>query len=293
MCGCSSRTRRTRPSASASCFGSRARVPARRRPDDVRPHHAADANMDRPQGRASRHAGRHRRHRFRGHQAVAASRALAAASGERRRYATVRTASCGTAGRVRLDCRRGRRELDGARLARLRHDDPHLTNKFAWYGTPSTFDTLTQTFVENQHGAFNAHHYRHSREMSTFIVECDAETWGRAGFVDGRARHARLPREAVWASPGVEQVCMAQFSEPAQSTLACGKHGAHRRRVAHRAFLHRLGHLLAKEDAKALAKALDNSTLSQTLRLRAAPLSRSSLRRRMPALRGTTPSQGT
>ena len=55
------------------------------------------------------------------------SRAAAAASGERRRYATVRTASCGTAGRVRLDCRRGRRELDGARLARLRHDDlaPH------------------------------------------------------------------------------------------------------------------------------------------------------------------------
>jgi len=57
-----------------------------------------------------------------------------------------------------------------------------LTNKFAWYGTTSVFDTLTQTFVENRHGTFNAHHYRHSPRMSTFVVECDAATWERAGF---------------------------------------------------------------------------------------------------------------
>jgi 2-polyprenyl-6-methoxyphenol hydroxylase-like FAD-dependent oxidoreductase len=57
-----------------------------------------------------------------------------------------------------------------------------LQNKFAWYGTTSVFDTLTQTFVTNQHGTFNAHHYRHSRQMSTFVVECDAATWERAGF---------------------------------------------------------------------------------------------------------------
>ena len=57
-----------------------------------------------------------------------------------------------------------------------------LTNKFAWYGTTSVFDTLTQTFVENRHGSFNAHHYRHSPRMSTFVVECDAATWQRAGF---------------------------------------------------------------------------------------------------------------
>ena len=57
-----------------------------------------------------------------------------------------------------------------------------LTNKFAWYGTTTVFDTLTQTFVENRHGSFNAHHYRHSPRMSTFVVECDAATWQRAGF---------------------------------------------------------------------------------------------------------------
>jgi 2-polyprenyl-6-methoxyphenol hydroxylase-like FAD-dependent oxidoreductase len=58
----------------------------------------------------------------------------------------------------------------------------HLTNKFAWYGTASVFETLTQTFVSNEHGTFNAHHYRHAPKMSTFVVECDAETWRRAGF---------------------------------------------------------------------------------------------------------------
>jgi 2-polyprenyl-6-methoxyphenol hydroxylase-like FAD-dependent oxidoreductase len=57
-----------------------------------------------------------------------------------------------------------------------------LTNRFVWYGTAQRFDCLTLTFRENEHGAFVAHHYRYSPGMSTFLVECDAATWQRAGL---------------------------------------------------------------------------------------------------------------
>ena len=84
-----------------------------------------------------------------------------------------------------------------------------LQNKFAWYGTTSVFDTLTQTFVANDHGTFNAHHYRHSPQMSTFVVECDAATWERAGFasmseaatlayLEKLFRHPLVSNKSVW-----------------------------------------------------------------------------------------------
>ena len=75
-----------------------------------------------------------------------------------------------------------------------------LTNKFAWFGTTKIFPTLTQTFVENEHGHFNAHHYRHSPEMSTFVFECDAATWQRAGFAAVNEAETLAYGERVFAS---------------------------------------------------------------------------------------------
>jgi len=75
-----------------------------------------------------------------------------------------------------------------------------LTNKFAWYGTGKRFDCLTLTFRTNEHGVWVAHHYRYSPTMSTFLVECDAATWYRAGLGAMSDEESRRYCEGVFAS---------------------------------------------------------------------------------------------
>jgi 2-polyprenyl-6-methoxyphenol hydroxylase-like FAD-dependent oxidoreductase len=139
----------------------------------------------------------------------------------------------------------------------------HLTNKFAWYGTPSVFDTLTQTFVVNEHGTFNAHHYRHSPRMSTFVVECDAATWEKAGFasmgepattqyLEKLFGHRRVSNKSVWRNfPNLRN--QRYFFENA---VLIGD----ALRTAH--FSIGSGTRLAMEDAIALVKALDGGGLA-------------------------------
>jgi len=75
----------------------------------------------------------------------------------------------------------------------------YLTNKFIWYGTARSFDTLTQTFADTSAGTFNAHHYRYAPTMSTFLVECDRSTWLRAGFDKMSEEETRRYCEDVFA----------------------------------------------------------------------------------------------
>jgi 2-polyprenyl-6-methoxyphenol hydroxylase-like FAD-dependent oxidoreductase len=76
----------------------------------------------------------------------------------------------------------------------------YSANKFAWYGTSKRFETLSQTFVETELGAFNAHHYRYSPGMSTFLVECDRATWQRYGFADKTVEESKDICESVFAA---------------------------------------------------------------------------------------------
>jgi len=75
-----------------------------------------------------------------------------------------------------------------------------MSNRFVWYGTRKPFDTLTQTFLETPEGHFNAHHYRYSGSMSTFIVEVDEETFFRVGFDAMDEERTRAKCEQVFAA---------------------------------------------------------------------------------------------
>src|SRR6266404_7969973 len=55
-------------------------------------------------------------------------------------------------------------------------------NKYIWYGTNQLFHGLTLTFRESEAGVFAAHSYKFDKTTSTFIVECDPQTWEKAGF---------------------------------------------------------------------------------------------------------------
>lgn len=55
-------------------------------------------------------------------------------------------------------------------------------NKYIWFGTDRIFDGMTLTFRPTDAGVFMAHSYKFCKTRSTFIVECNDDTWARAGL---------------------------------------------------------------------------------------------------------------
>ena len=139
----------------------------------------------------------------------------------------------------------------------------YSANKFAWYGTTKRFETLSQTFVETDLGTFNAHHYRYSRDMSTFLVECDLPTWQAYGFADKTIEESKAICEQVFAAtleghPLVSNksvwrnfpwIWNERWSFKNMVLIGDALHSAH--------FSIGSGTRLAIEDAVALTKALD------------------------------------
>jgi anthraniloyl-CoA monooxygenase len=56
------------------------------------------------------------------------------------------------------------------------------SNRYIWYGTNQLFHGLTLTFRTSEAGVFAAHSYKFNKTTSTFIVECDPQTWHKTGF---------------------------------------------------------------------------------------------------------------
>ena len=65
---------------------------------------------------------------------------------------------------------------------RFKPDLDQRAHRYIWYGTNQLFHGLTLTFRQNDAGTFAAHSYKFNKTTSTFIVECDPQTWERAGF---------------------------------------------------------------------------------------------------------------
>jgi 2-polyprenyl-6-methoxyphenol hydroxylase-like FAD-dependent oxidoreductase len=139
----------------------------------------------------------------------------------------------------------------------------YSSNKFAWYGTTKRFETLSQTFVETELGSFNAHHYRYSPDMSTFLVECDLATWQRYGFADKTVEQSQAICERVFAATldghrlvsnksvwrNFPWIWNARWSFKNMVLIGDALHSAH--------FSIGSGTRLAIEDAIALTKALE------------------------------------
>ncbi|MDQ2856500.1 MAG: FAD-dependent monooxygenase, partial [Acidobacteriota bacterium] len=73
-------------------------------------------------------------------------------------------------------------------------------NKYIWYGTNQLFHGLTLTFREHGGGVFAAHSYKFNQTTSTFIVECDQQTWADGGFATMSEAETRDYLEQVFAN---------------------------------------------------------------------------------------------
>jgi 2-polyprenyl-6-methoxyphenol hydroxylase-like FAD-dependent oxidoreductase len=142
----------------------------------------------------------------------------------------------------------------------------HSTNKFAWYGTTRTFATLSQTFVATERGTFNAHHYRYSPSMSTFLVECDAATWRAYGFEHKSIEESQAICEQVFAETLDGHKLISNKSVWRNFPWIWNERWSHRNMVLIGDALHTAhfsigsGTRLAIEDAIALTKALEAET---------------------------------
>ncbi len=136
-------------------------------------------------------------------------------------------------------------------------------NKFVWFGTDKPFDTLTQTFIECEYGTLNAHHYRYAKDRSTFIIECDRETFNRANFENLSEEENKALCERLFAEALDGQALISNKSTWRDFPWIWNERWSHQNIVLVGDALHTAhfsigsGTRLALEDSIALVKALE------------------------------------
>ncbi|MCW5773492.1 MAG: FAD-dependent monooxygenase [Rhodospirillaceae bacterium] len=137
-----------------------------------------------------------------------------------------------------------------------------LGNRFAWYGVAKALKPNALVFRRFEAGCYIAHYYAYAPSMSTFVAECDAETWEKGGLsamTDGerKALMERIFVDVLDGAPLVENKSI--WRAFAATTVDRWTHGnavliGDALRVAH--FSIGSGTRLAMDDALALHDAL-------------------------------------
>ncbi|HEX5758735.1 MAG TPA: FAD-dependent monooxygenase [Thermoanaerobaculia bacterium] len=136
-------------------------------------------------------------------------------------------------------------------------------NRYIWLGTPRLFHGLTLTFRAHADGLFIAHSYKYGRDRSTFIVECDPESWRRAGLGEMDEEEGLRYLERLFADDLAGAPLLSNASRWLQFATLRNRRWSHGNVVLLGDALHTAhfsigsGTKLALEDAIALAGALD------------------------------------
>jgi len=149
------------------------------------------------------------------------------------------------------------------------HLQPSLSaspNKYIWYGTQQLFHGLTLTFRETEAGVFAAHSYKFNQTTSTFIVECDSQTWANGGFEKMSDEATRAFLAEVFAADLNGHALLSNNSKWLNFINVKNRHWSHRNIVLLGDALHTAhfsigsGTKLALEDAIALKQSFDRQT---------------------------------
>ena len=154
------------------------------------------------------------------------------------------------------------------RLQYLEQLKPQLDlrkHRYIWYGTNQLFHGLTLTFREHRGGTFAAHSYKFNKQTSTFIVECDPETWKKAGFDRMSDAETREYLGQVFATDLNGQTLLSNNSKWIQFLLVKNENWFYENLVLLGDALHTAhfsigsGTKLAMEDAIALAESFQQT----------------------------------
>jgi len=137
--------------------------------------------------------------------------------------------------------------------------------RYIWYGTNRALDSFTFIFRQSEHGLFQVHAYPFDGSTSTWIVECNEETWRRAGldqaseaesiafcerlFADDLRGHGLLSNKSRWLT--FTTLRCRSWHHGNVVLLGDAAHTAH--------FSIGSGTKLAMEDAISLARAFEHN----------------------------------